>query len=65
LQKGSHRYKFLEKFVTANDVQTKFQFWSAIIDYILAPIGGRQRIEDNNCTCEVCQNDLSMIQGER
>ena len=56
--------ELVEKFVVTSEVQTKFQFWSAIIDHILAPIGGRQRIEDNNCTCEVCLKDLAMIQSE-
>jgi hypothetical protein len=54
--------ELVEKFIATSDVETKFQFWSAIIDHILAPIGGRPRIEDNNCTCEVCLKDLAMIQ---
>lgn len=56
--------ELVEKFVAASDVETKFQFWSAIIDHILAPIGGRQPIAENNCTCEVCLKDLAMIQNE-
>jgi predicted nucleotidyltransferase len=59
-----HLAQLVEKFVAACDIQIKFQFWSAIIDYILAPIGGRQPIAENNCTCEVCMKDLSMLQSE-
>ncbi|HEX6478530.1 MAG TPA: nucleotidyltransferase domain-containing protein [Ktedonobacteraceae bacterium] len=57
--------ELVESFVATSDVEIKFQFWSAIIDHILAPIGGRQPIAENNCICEVCSKDLSMIHGER
>ena len=53
--------QLVENFSTTSDVQTKFTYWSAIIDHILAPIGGRQSITENNCDCEVCRKDLSMI----
>jgi predicted nucleotidyltransferase len=54
--------QLLERFVTTCDVQTKYHYWSAIIDHILAPIGGRQPISENNCTCETCRRDLAMFQ---
>src|SRR5579884_1597824 len=57
--------QLVESFVVACNVQTKFQFWSAIIDHILTPLDGRQPIAENNCTCEVCNKDLSMIHEER
>lgn len=47
------------------DVQTKFAYWSAIIDHILAPLGGRQPIAENNCDCEVCRQDLAMLVSSR
>jgi hypothetical protein len=51
----------IEQFVATSDVQVKFQFWSAIIDHILQPLGGRQPIEENNCECEICQRDLGTL----
>jgi predicted nucleotidyltransferase len=53
--------QLLEQFVTTSEVQTKFACWSAIIDHILEPVGGRQPIAENNCSCSVCQHDLSML----
>ena len=50
--------QLIENFVATSDVQIKFADWSAIIDHILAPIGGRQPIAENNCDCEVCRQDL-------
>ena len=57
--------QLVESFVATCDLHIKFQVWSAIVDHILAPLGGRQPIAENNCTCEVCLKDLSMIHGER
>ena len=54
--------QLLEQFVITCDIQKKYYYWSAIIDHILAPVGGRQPISENNCTCEVCQRDLAMFQ---
>ena len=51
----------LQQFVTTVDVHAKFGYWSAIIDFILQPLGGRQPISENNCDCAVCQHDLAMI----
>ncbi|HTK06171.1 MAG TPA: nucleotidyltransferase domain-containing protein [Ktedonobacteraceae bacterium] len=53
--------QLLEQFVTTSDVRTKFTHWSAIIDHILEPLGGRQPIAENNCDCVVCQRDLALI----
>lgn len=52
----------LEQFVSTCDIQAKYRYWSAIIDHILTPVGGRQPISENNCTCETCQRDLAMFQ---
>lgn len=51
----------LEQFVATSDVHQKFTYWSAIIDHILEPFGGRQPISENNCHCQVCERDLSML----
>jgi len=51
----------LEQFVATSDVHSKFAHWTAIIDHILEPLGGRQPTAENNCECEVCQRDLALI----
>ena len=51
----------VEDFVATSEVQAKFQFWSAIIDHILEPLGGRQPIAENNCHCDICQRDLATL----
>lgn len=53
--------QLLEQFVTTSDIYTKFAHWSAIIDHILAPLGGRQPIAENNCICAICQQDLALF----
>lgn len=53
--------ELLEHFVTTSEVHTKFACWSAIIDHILEPLGGRQPIVENNCACSMCQRDLAAL----
>jgi hypothetical protein len=53
--------QLLEQFVAARDVYVKFTYWSAIIDHILEPLGGRQPIAENNCACAICQRDLALF----
>lgn len=53
--------QLLEQFVSISEVQAKFACWSAIIDHILEPLGGRQPVAENNCSCPVCQRDLSIF----
>ncbi len=60
-QWDSHLAHLLEQFVTTSDVHSKFAHWTAIIDHILEPLGGRQPIAENNCDCEVCQQDLAQL----
>ncbi|BCL79409.1 nucleotidyltransferase domain-containing protein [Ktedonobacteria bacterium brp13] len=52
----------VEKLLITSPIDEKFAAWSSIIDYILAPIGGRQPIDENNCNCEICQQDLGLFQ---
>jgi predicted nucleotidyltransferase len=54
----------IEPFISENNLQRKFKLWSAIIDYVLEPIGGRQPIAQNNCDCEVCRQDLGTLLGQ-
>lgn len=56
--------QLVEHCIATCEVHAKFQYWSAIIDHILEPIGGRQPIAENNCDCAVCQRDLSMVHDE-
>lgn len=51
----------VERFVMTCDHQAKYALWSRIVDYILAPLGGRQPITENNCTCPVCREDLARL----
>lgn len=51
----------VEQFVVTSEIHEKFVYWSAIIDHILEPFGGRQPISENNCHCEVCERDLSLL----
>lgn len=53
--------QLVEQFVSTSEVQAKFACWSAIIDHILEPLGGRQPIAENNCSCPVCQRDLAIF----
>jgi hypothetical protein len=55
----------VEHFVALSDARAKQQAWAAIIDHVLAPLGGRQPISENNCDCPVCCNDLAtLLAGE-
>ncbi|GCE07605.1 nucleotidyltransferase domain-containing protein [Dictyobacter aurantiacus] len=53
--------QLVEQFVTTGELHAKFGYWSAIIDHIMKPIGGRQPIEENNCECAVCRHDLGVL----
>jgi hypothetical protein len=53
--------ELVERFVTTGEPRAKFACWSAIIEHILRPLGGRQPIEENNCLCQECQRDLAML----
>ena len=57
--------ELLEQFIATSDVHTKFTYWSAIIDHILAPLGGRQPIAENNCDCIICTQDLALMLSGR
>lgn len=53
--------QLVESFVATSEVETKFQWWTAIIDHILQPPGGRHPIAARSCTCSQCQNDVAML----
>src|SRR5258708_3966499 len=53
--------KLLEKFVITNDVKTKYKYWSKILDYVAKPLGGRKKIYEISCNCEICKKDLGIL----
>jgi hypothetical protein len=53
--------ELVRRFVATADPNEKFSHWSAIIDHVTAPLGGRQPIAENNCNCEVCGKDLANL----
>ena len=55
----------VESFVAAVDPPAKFAAWSAIVDHVLCPLGGRQPIAENNCACAVCREDLARLREMR
>lgn len=50
--------QLLESFLCTCVVQEKYTHWTAIIDYILAPIGGRQNIDHNPYISKVSEKGL-------
>jgi hypothetical protein len=51
----------VERLVGTGAVSEKFAAWSAIIEQILAPLGGRVPVNENNCDCPVCRSDLAQL----
>jgi hypothetical protein len=51
----------VERLVIAADVSAKFAIWTEIIEYVLAPLGGRLPIAKNNCACAACQRGLVLL----
>ena len=48
----------LSDFARSTSTNVKYHLWGLLVDYVLAPIGGRQPIAENNCDCEICAQDL-------
>jgi hypothetical protein len=53
--------QLVENCVATSEGDAKFQWWSAIINHILQPLGGRESISERNCMCSSCQSDVSML----
>jgi predicted nucleotidyltransferase len=49
------------RFLAAGEVYAKFQVWSEIIDHILQPLGGHHPLPAQNCPCNRCQRDVSLL----
>jgi predicted nucleotidyltransferase len=57
--------RLVERLVTTGAVAEKVAAWSAIIDHVLDPLGGRVPPSANNCDCPTCRGDLAMLLAGR
>ena len=55
----------VERFVSTTDAWAKFGIWTEIIDYVMAPLGGRKTPSETNCPCDGCLRDLEMLMRHR
>ncbi len=53
--------RLLREFIKENELEKKFAIWSALVDHVARPMGGRMPIEENNCDCENCVRDLGEL----
>lgn len=51
----------VEQFLTASGVDEKFQYWLAINDSILQPLGDFPPVSSNICSCDTCRDNLAML----
>lgn len=51
----------IEAFVVTAAPTVKARYWAAIVDRVVAPLGGRQPIAENNCNCAICRQDLAPL----
>ncbi len=49
------------RLVATGDLAAKYALWNALVDHILAPLGGRGQITTNICPCPVCTGDLAIL----
>lgn len=54
----------VRNFLLENDVERKYSLWLEILDHVAKPVGEWRQIEDMNCDCETCREDLLRIVGE-
>ena len=47
--------------VASADLAARYAAWGAIVDHILAPLGGRGNITENTCHCPACTADLARL----
>ena len=48
----------IKRFIQSSNPAAKFAAWSAMIDHVLAPLGGRLPITENTCECRGCRQSL-------
>ncbi len=49
------------RLVATGDLAAKYALWNAIVEHILAPLGGRGTIVENICPCPACTADLAAL----
>ena len=54
----------VESFVATVGPTAKFAAWSAIVDHVLRPLGGRRPIAENTCACAVCRQDMAVSKSK-
>jgi hypothetical protein len=50
------------EFVSTGDLNQKYAYWSAIVDYVSATVGGRAELS-KSCDCDACRRDLAALLG--
>jgi hypothetical protein len=53
--------QLVRDFLATGEVSAKFQIWSAMIDYVLQPLGGHHPLPAQNCPCNRCQKDIVLL----
>lgn len=56
--------RIIKRFIAEKDFTRKYELWFKMIQHVSRPLGGFQRIEDNNCDCKACSKDLAMLMGD-
>lgn len=64
LNKWNPKFRnILIKFLSSKNTETKFSYWTKIIDHVLKNLGGRIDIEKTGCGCDVCKNDIVFLEN--
>lgn len=53
--------KILRQFSLENDINKKYKYFVKALDYISTPFGDWRNLEDTNCNCKLCKQDLKNI----
>lgn len=53
----------LRQFVAAAGAAEKFRLWTAIVDRVSEPFGGRATLRDVRCECPTCLADLAALEA--
>lgn len=51
----------LTSMMSEKNFQTKFGYWTKMIDHILRKLGGRIDIEKTGCNCKLCKSDIDYL----
>ncbi len=53
--------QLVRDFLATGEVSAKFQIWSAMINYVLQPLGGHHPLPAQHCPCNHCQKDVALL----